>query len=243
MQRFIDSSLARRCACAVLLLILFVGPNARAADDFIQVWGCSRDVAFARYLASQEQRDPFPKFQPVGILIEASLPELYKSAGLLAVRTQGTNEQNELHVLQIAGDGTVAEEVIDRYFTLRQQIDALPLSSIAIIPANYKFHFVGEVKTGGTSAYIYDITPKKKRPGLLVGQLWMDSSTGHEVMLTGHVYIPATAQQVDVVRDTQVIDGCVAARVTHVALALPRLGRAEVVITEMVLTPQIIARP
>lgn len=143
----------RRHACGLFLLILLIAPNLRASD-FIQVFRSSRDVAFARYLASLEERDPFRKSEPVGILIEASLGELYKSAGLLAVRTQRPNEPGEVHVLQIAGDGTVIEEVIQRYFMVREQMDRLPLSSIAISPTNYKFHFAGEVKTEGGAAYI-----------------------------------------------------------------------------------------
>jgi hypothetical protein len=48
-------------------------------------------------------------------------------------------------VLQIEGDGTVAEEVIDRYLALQELFDRLPLSSVAVTPANYKIRFAGEV--------------------------------------------------------------------------------------------------
>jgi len=240
MQPFISSGPGRRHVCSAFLLILFMGSNARGAGGSIPARGFSRDLAFARYVTSQEQRDTFSKSATVGILIEASLPDLYKSAALLAVRTQPENGQSELHFLQIAGDGTVAEEVIDRYFVLCEQIDELPLSSIAITPANYKFHFAGEVKTGAGKAYVYDITPKKNQPGLVAGQLWMDSDTGHEVMLAGHLlHISAMGRRVDIVRDTEVINGCVCGRITHVTFALPRLGRAQLVIREMVMNSQI----
>jgi hypothetical protein len=192
-------------------------------------------MAFAQYVVSQE-RDPFPKSGPVMILIEASLPELYKSAALVAVRGPAENEPGEPHVLQFAGDGTVAAEVIDRYFALRQRIDRLPLASIAVTPANYKFHFGGDVKTGGGAAYIYDVTAKKKGPGLVSGQLWMDAATGRELLLSGHLSdLPLTAGPVDVVRDTTLMNGSAILRVTHVAFTIPRLGRAELVVTEMVL--------
>jgi len=243
MRPFFDFSPACRHACNLFLLILFIAPISRASD-FIQVVPSSRDVAFARYLASLEERDPFRKSEPVGILIEASLGELYKSAGLLAVRTQRPNEPGEVHVLQIAGDGTVVEEVIQRYFMVREQMDMLPLDSIAISPVNYKFHFAGEVKTEEGAAYIYDITPKKNRPGTLSGRLWIDSSTGREIMLTGHLlHLPAIAQPVEIVRDTKVINGSVYARVTHVASALPQLGPVELVITERLLPPESMLKP
>ena len=61
----------------------------------------------------------------------------------------------------------------------------------------------------------------------------MDSATGQEVMVAGYLSdIPAAGGRVDVVRETHVIDGFVAARVTHLRFAVPRLGRAEVVVTE-----------
>lgn len=241
MQPSIDSSQPRRHVWTVFLLILSIGPSARAADVFVPVNDPSRELAFARYATSHVERDPFKQSAPVGVLIEASLPELYKSAALLAVRNHGEDKGSELHVLQIAGDGTVADEVIKRYFALRLEADMLPLSSVAITPSNYKFHYAGEVKTGGAAAYVYDITPKKNRPGLLLGKIWMDAETGDEVMLSGHLMdLPASGGRVDVVRDTKLMNGSAFARVTHVGFTVPLLGRAEVVIKEIVLTSEMI---
>ena len=239
-----DSSPLRRLSGSVLLLILCIRPIARAADVSIQVGGSARDLAFARYIAAHGQRDPFATAGPVGVFIEASLPELYKSAALLAVRGQGEYDRGQLDVLQIAGDGTVVEEVMERYFALRQQCAAQPLSSLAITPDNYKFHFAGELKTGDGAAYVYDITPKKNRRGLVVGQLWMDSETGREVMLSGHyVDTSAAGGRVDVVRDTTLVNGSAFARITHVSFAVPLLGRAEVVVTEVVPAPEATTHP
>lgn len=169
-------------------------------------------------------------------MIEAKLPELYKSAALFAVRSEGKN----LMVLRVEGDGTVAQEVINRYLELQELFDAIPQSSVAVTPANYKFRFAGEVKTGGSPAYMYDITPKKNRPGLLAGQVWMDSGSGHEVMLTGHlVDLPASAGLISIVRDTKVIEGSALGRVTHITFSIPQLGRAEVVTTELPLNREL----
>jgi hypothetical protein len=52
------------------------------------------------------------------------------------------------------GDAAVAEEVDGRYLELERQMESLPPSSVAIAPANYKFHFRGEVKTGGGAAFV-----------------------------------------------------------------------------------------
>ena len=224
---------------SISLPILILGLNAHAAGSSVQACCSSKEAAFAQYVALQGQRDALATPGPTGVVIEATLPELYKSATLFAVRAPGENANRNLVVLQIEGDGTVAQEVIDRYLALKDLFDAIPLPSVAVTPANYKFRFAGEVKTGGASAYIYNIVPKKNRPGLLSGQVWMDSGSGQEVMLTGHlVDLPASAGSVSIVRDTKVIDGSALARVTHVIFSLPQLGRAEVVTTELPLAMQ-----
>jgi hypothetical protein len=223
------------------LLVLFMGPSASAADFSIQTSGSARQLAFARYTTSYAERDAFANSGPIGVFIEASLPHLYKSVTLTAVRTCGENQPYQLRIVQIVGDGTAAGEVIDRYLALRQQIDLLPLSSVAITPTNYKFHFAGEVRTGGADAYIYDITPKKNRLGLVLGQLWMDSTTGNELILSGSMTDPtSTSGHIEFVRDTKLVNGTVYSRVTHVTLMIPLLGRAEVSVTEVPLLAELI---
>ena len=236
MRPFINFFSFRHQAWSLLLLSFSIGFVARAAGPSIDASGGPQAVAFARYVASQQQPDTFGNSGIVGIIIEASLPGLYKSATLIAVRTPGQNERGDLRILQLAGDGTVAQEVIDRYLSLREVIEALPGPSIAVTPVNYKFQFGGAVETGGSPAYIYHITPKKNRPNLVSGDLWMDSETGQEVMLAGSLSnSPSAIGRVDFVRDTKFVNGSAYGRVTHVAFTIPRLGRAELVITEAVL--------
>ena len=52
-------------------------------------------VAFARYIASLQQRNPFTESGPIGVEIEASLPGLAKRASMLAVRQTGASERSE----------------------------------------------------------------------------------------------------------------------------------------------------
>jgi hypothetical protein len=243
MQPSVHSSPARRHVWPALLLMLVAGSSAPAAELSVRVNGPSRELAFAQYIASTEGRDLLTKSGPVGIFIEASLPELYKSATLVAVRTQRENEPGEVQVLLIAGDGAVADEVIDPVFALQRRLQSLPLSSVAITPDNYKFHFAGQVKTGASSAYIYDIVPKKNRPGLVAGHLWMDADSGQEVTLSGSFKdMPSTGGRVEIVRDTKLVNGTPFARVTHVSFAVPLLGRAQVSITEIVLTQDMLTQ-
>ena len=192
-------------------------------------------LALARYIASIQERDPFADSGPVGVEIDASLPGLYKKARLLAVRETGESERSEYRVLQIEGDAIVAQEVIARYFLMQEQLEDLPLSSVAITPENYKFRYRGEVGTGGALAYVYQITPKKKRDGLIQGQLWIDSGTGAAILQAGRFVKtpPLCPGKIDVVRNTELLDGNRRVRVTHVTIETPRAGRGELTITEM----------
>ena len=85
-------------------------------------------------------------------------PEKFESS---AIRQTGESERSEYRVLQIKGDATVTQEVIARYLALQEQSEDLPLSSVAITPANYTFRYMGEVGTGDTSAYVFRINPRK----------------------------------------------------------------------------------
>lgn len=195
----------------------------------------AESLAFARYMASIQERDPFTETGPAAVEIEASLPRLYIETRLLAVRAIGESERSEYHVLQIEGDAIVAQEVIAHYFAVEEQMEALPASSIAITPANYKFHYKGEVGDRGGLAYVYQITPRKKRHGLIEGQLWIDSITGAAILQEGRFVKtpPPFTGKMEVVRNTELWDGCPSARVTHVTIDTRLAGRGELTITEI----------
>lgn len=219
------------------LLVLVIPPHAPGADALSQPNG-SPSLAFARYIASVEKRDPLKRSIPGPILIEASLPALYKEGAVAGICLPDGEGRPTYHLIYAAGDGTVLTEVIGRYFGIEQQMDSIPASTIAITPDNYKFRFAGHVNTGGTTAYIYRITPKRKQPGLLAGHLWMDARTGAEIILTGRsTKVRSIGGPVDVVRDTKLLNGLIYARVSHVTFALPNLGRAQLVITEYPVRP------
>ena len=203
-----------------------------ASDLSVRSQSRPESVAFARYIASLEQTDPFTEAGPVAVLIESSLPHLYKDARLLAVRRMGENERSEYGVVGLEGDGAALDEVTTRYFALQQEIENLPLSSIQVSPENYKFRLQGEVKTGIGNAYVYEVTPRKRRPGLFKGQIWIEAGTGAEVLISGRLErAPSIGGSVDFVRETK-LDGAGYARITHLSFTVPLLGRSEVVVIE-----------
>ncbi len=227
------SALAGRiCSWGKAVLFLFMIQHLPANDVLVRSQSPPENVAFARYVASLQQHDPFNEAGPVAVLIESSLPHLYKDAELLAIRRTGENQRSEYLIAGVVGDGAALDEVTTRYFALQEEIENLPLSSVRVSPENYKFRLRGEVKTGIGSAYVYDITPRKRRLGLVKGQIWIEAGTGAEVLLSGRLEgAPSIGGSVDFVRETKLY-GASYARVTHLSFTVPLLGRSELVVTE-----------
>ena len=216
------------------LIALLIPVGALAKGPFTDHVKSAEILAFARYIASIQDPNPFTESGPVVVEIEASLPSLYKQSGLLAIRQMGTSKRSEYQVLQVAGDATVTQEVIVPYLAAQDHIQDLPLSSVAITPVNYSFHHIGEVGTGATSAYVFRITPKRHRDGLIQGQIWIDSVSGMAVLQAGHFVKSPSAliRRVEEVRDTKLMDGYPCVRITHAAIETLRAGRGELTITE-----------
>src|SRR5579864_3732794 len=112
------------------LLALLIPINAPAETSMMIGPASSASLAFARYIASVQERDPFTESGPVGVEIEASLPGLYKETRFLAIRQTGESERSEYRVLGIEGDAIVAQEVIARYLLVEAQLTDLPPSSV-----------------------------------------------------------------------------------------------------------------
>ena len=68
----------------------------------------------------------------------------------------------------------------------RSERKALPYSSVAVTPANYKFRYLSSRETNQElRCMCFQITPKQKREGLIRGQIWIDSQTGIAVHQAG----------------------------------------------------------
>jgi hypothetical protein len=224
----------------ILLLAAMSSANAPASDSSEIVSIAPPALAFARYVASLNQRSPFTESEPVRVDIDASLPALGKQASMSAIRDTAASERSQYKVLQLKGDPTVKREVIARYLSAQTQAEALPLSSTVVTPANYKFRYTGLTQVLGTNLYVFQITPRKRRIGLIQGQIWIDPITGIAVHEAGHFVKSPSAflRRIEITRDTTLCDGLPYIRVTHTAIQTPlRALRAELTITEQPLRP------
>ncbi|MCU1261646.1 MAG: hypothetical protein JWO80_4531, partial [Bryobacterales bacterium] len=183
-----SGSLFRNVLSIVGLLVLLIPANVLAQHRaIVQPTTPPEGTAFARYIAWVHARDPFTESGPVVLAIVASLPGLDKAGSILTVRKTDGSERSRYGKLELRGDSIVFERVIAPYLVAQRQAEDLPLSSVIITPQNYKFRYEGAVDTGNTAAYIFRITPKRNRAGLIRGELWIEPLTGAPVLVTGYL--------------------------------------------------------
>ena len=170
--------------------------------------GSGPALAFGRYLASLQEHNPFTEAGPIDIEIEASLPGLGKRGSMRAIRETGASERGEYSAITFKGDPAVRRQVIARYLAAQEQAEALPYSSVAVTPANYKFRYVGSVQDNGAVVCVFQIAPRQKRDGLIRGYIWIDSGTGIAIRQAGRfVKRPSVfIRKIEVTRNTNLQD-------------------------------------
>jgi hypothetical protein len=206
-----------------LLLLAAIGP-AQAQDRG------NAAAVLARYIA----RSADPEWTTESVDVDASLPKLERTGRLHAIRRLLPGNQPKYQVLQLTGDRTVKEQVIARYLKTEQQAAEMPAVSVAVTPANYKFTYKASISDTHKLAYIFEITPRKKRDGLIKGEIWLDGETATAVRYAGRlVKRPSVfVKSVDVQRDTTLRNGVVESRLTHLTVDTRLVGKAELTIEE-----------
>jgi hypothetical protein len=238
-----SGSFFRNVLLIVGLLILLI-PASASAERLQRLSGASSNcvqpttnesTAFARYIAWLSARDPFTESGPVAVAIVASLPGLDRQGSFLAIREVGESERTQYGILEVKGDPIVFENVIAPYLVAQRQVEDLPLSSIIITPRNYKFRYAGAVKTGDSEAYIFRITPRKNRAGMIRGELWIEPVTGAPVLVTGDLVKASSTsiRGIKVVREMEFADGHPSVRTTTMIVETRPVGRAELTIIEL----------
>lgn len=194
------------------------------------------DEALVRHFAADSEGGVW---QAASVEVEASIPKLAKSGRLRAIRRLLPPGKPHYEVLAMDGDRTVRQQVIARYLSADAGAGSMAPDSVAITSANYRFRYAGSADDGGTPAYVFDITPRKKRTGLLRGRIWIDPETGLTLRLTGRlVKNPSVfVRRIDIRRDTCVRDGEAYERITHIEIETRMVGRAELTVTERPYSP------
>jgi hypothetical protein len=211
-------------------MAVVVWPSLGAESMKVDASRGAADV-LQRFVVSQAEASGWPVER---IEIEASLPRLKKTGRLRAIRRLPPVGHPDYNVLEIAGDRTVKNQVIVRYISADERATELSPESVAMTPVNYKIHYVGTVRIGNRSVYTFRMIPRKKREGLINGLLWLDTETGIVVRESGYLAKNPSVflKRVNLTRESQLHDGAIESRITHVSAETRLVGRAQLVIVE-----------
>jgi hypothetical protein len=119
--------------------------------------------------------------------IRASLPKLKKHGRLHALRRISSLGRITYEHLAFEGDGAVKNQVIARYLESEVEAQKDQSPSLAVVPDNYKFKYAGHTEIEGRTAYVFNVIPRTKRPGLFQGSVWIDAATFLRVRETGYL--------------------------------------------------------
>src|ERR1700693_218345 len=136
----------------LLLLLIPVSASAQPLatvqpTSIIQPTTPPEGLAFARYIAWVQARDPFTESGPVALAIAASLPGLDKKGSILSIRKVGESERSQYGILEVQGDAIIFERAMAPYLEAQRQEEDVPRSSVVITPRNYRFCYAGTVET------------------------------------------------------------------------------------------------
>jgi len=216
------------------LLMLLVAVTLRANGAVtvpVPDSAAAANLALAHYFGALESNQPW---NAETVEIDAALPKLKEKGRLRGIRRLLPHGKPQYQVIELDGSRTVKQQVIARYLRAEIESAGMAPSAVAVSPENYKFSYAGTMGSDSGLTYVFQITPRKKREGLIQGVLWIDAETGSAVRLTGYLVKKPSIflKRVDVTRETNLRDGVVESRVTHLALDTRLVGRAELTIHE-----------
>jgi hypothetical protein len=212
------------------IILLSLTPTTNAVEVLEVRATAGPEAALERYMAGEGQTP----WATESIEIHASLPKLEKTGRLLAIRHLAPTSESRYEVVQLAGDPTVKEQVIMRYLQAQQRAAEMPAASVAIAPANYKFAYKRPVDDGERQAYVFQITPRHKREGLIKGELWIDEHTGVPIRQSGRLVKSPSIfiKRIAITQENALREGVIEYRLTHITIETRLVGRAELVIQE-----------
>ena len=141
--------------------------------------------------------------------IEAEVPKLKKRGRLHAFRRISVLGRLTYDALRFEGDRSIKSEVITRYLSAEAQAFNSRDGSLALSPANYKFHYKGLLERDGKQVHLFQVSPRKKKVGMFNGELWLDPETHLALRESGRfVKSPSVfLKSVEFVRQFEIRDG------------------------------------
>jgi hypothetical protein len=145
------------------------------------------DAIVQSYCAASRTQEQSLKGASMEVEIAGAIPRLKKQGRLHALRRISALGRITYEALKFDGDNTVKREVIARYLSAEAESQKNQALALSVTPDHYKFKYKGERELDGRPAYVFEVSPKKKAPGLYKGELWIDSATYLRVQESGRL--------------------------------------------------------
>jgi hypothetical protein len=156
-------------------LVLMFGLLSNALADPEELSPAEEAAIINKYLQAKSHDNEL-RGASMEVEISAQVPKLKESGTLRALRRISRVGQITYRVIAFQGANFVKKEIIARYLQAEQQEQGD--QDIGITPVNYKFKYKGQIPSqAGTPAYVFQLTPRKKKVGLFKGEMWIDSKT------------------------------------------------------------------
>ncbi len=121
--------------------------------------------------------------------IEASLPGLKKQGRFHALRHISPKGLITYEKRRFEGDNAIVRsQVILRYLTAEAEAQREASPALNVNPDNSKFKYKGGTELDGRPVHVFEVTPRKKSPGLYKGEIWIDAATYLRVQ-GGRLYV------------------------------------------------------
>jgi hypothetical protein len=140
--------------------------------------------ALDRYLARSRDGQSECSGLVLAVQIDASLPHLKKQGSMSGFRQISGAGRVAYRDLQFNGDSVIKTQVVARFLAS----DTAPpegKASANVTRENYSFVYESTSDYNGLSAFVFRLEPKRKRAGLLRGELWLDANTAAPLRLWG----------------------------------------------------------
>ncbi|MCC7233832.1 MAG: hypothetical protein IT163_00930 [Bryobacterales bacterium] len=205
--------------CLPALVLAAEGGSAAEAQDVLN-----------RYFTAS--REPSRQLRDVemDVEIDAALPKLNRQGKLNALRAIGRLGQITYKAITFQGDDSIKRDVIAKY--MQAEVEASQKPGLGIQPVNYKFRHAGYHKEGGWELYLYELTPKQKKPGLFQGWMWLEARSAMPVREEGEfVKSPSIfLRKISFTRDYTMLDGLSVPSSIRSTVETRVVGKAEILV-------------
>jgi hypothetical protein len=148
----------------------------------------SPDLALETYQKQANRQAQVLAGYSAATMIRAQLPASSQHGEFELERRYTAPRTLAFKPVHFEGDGFVKTNVIARI--LQSEVDHVQKddpTTTALRPENYKFSHKGTSQIAGRAVHVFQVKPRKKRPGLFKGQIYLDAYTGSLVRVEGRV--------------------------------------------------------